>query len=101
VCVCVCIQVRINGDRGYEVHVAAPRGDAIRATLRGQDGFARSWKGTSSLVCMSVYVVCMCIVVRMLCAYVCSSLDVCVTVCVPSSVWRRKIPARAREEFCV
>lgn len=43
-------QVRINGDRGYEVHVAAPRGDAIRATLRGEDGFDKTWKGTSSLV---------------------------------------------------
>jgi len=43
-------QVRINDDKGYEVHVAGPRGDAIRATLRGQDGFAKSWKGTSSLV---------------------------------------------------
>jgi hypothetical protein len=43
-------QVAINGDRGYEVHVAAPRGDSIKASLRGQDGFAKSWKGTSSLV---------------------------------------------------
>lgn len=32
------------------MHVAGPRGDAIKASLRGQDGFAKSWKGTSSLV---------------------------------------------------
>ena len=32
------------------MHVAAPRGDSIKASLRGQDGFAKSWKGTSSLV---------------------------------------------------
>jgi hypothetical protein len=43
-------QVPINGDQGYEVHVAGPRGDVIKASLRGQDGFDKSWKGTSSLV---------------------------------------------------
>jgi len=45
-------QVRINSDKGsgYEVHVAAPRGDEIRATLRGEDGFVKTWKGTSSLI---------------------------------------------------
>jgi len=43
-------QVDINNNKGYEVHVAGPRGDTIRASLRGQDGFAKSWKGRSSLV---------------------------------------------------
>ncbi len=32
------------------MHVAAPRGDEIRATLRGEDGFVKTWKGTSSLI---------------------------------------------------
>jgi len=43
-------QVRISDDKGYEVHVAGPRGDTLRASLRGQDGFSKSWTGTSSLV---------------------------------------------------
>lgn len=39
---------------GYDVHVAGPRGDALRATLRGEDGYAGKWTGTSSLVSSNI-----------------------------------------------
>mmetsp|Transcript_41360 Transcript_41360/g.130158 ORF Transcript_41360/g.130158 Transcript_41360/m.130158 type:complete len:154 (+) Transcript_41360:710-1171(+) len=35
------------GHRKYELDITGPRGDRLRATIRGEDGFARSWKGRS------------------------------------------------------